>query len=68
MLEDEPQFHKENNCEKCKYYLMIDSGYGYCRRYPPTIKKVSRKKDEITYQLVEWCRRICGEFKSSNKS
>ena len=57
-----------SKCEKCEYYLMIDSGYGYCRRFPPksivTEKHFwSKPEAEIKYQLVEWCRVACGEFK-----
>jgi len=52
-------------CEQCQYYLFIDSGYGYCRRFPPKIEnegKWWKPKWKIHYQLVEWCRRACGEF------
>ena len=58
----------EINCEKCKYYGFFDSGYGYCRRYPPKeiIKKISILgiKIEQDYPLVAWCENICGEFKT----
>lgn len=36
-------------CEKCKYYRMIDSGYGYCI----TLPKVA---------IVPWCRIPCSLF------
>jgi len=52
-------------CKDCKFYIWADSGYGYCRRYPPEMVNLGKwwkPKWEITYQLVEWCRRSCGEF------
>ena len=54
----------EKRCEKCQYYLAIDSGYGYCRRFPPRNKLVGifRKKVKIEYPIVEWDRKVCGEF------
>lgn len=57
----------EHKCELCMFYLFIDSGYGYCKRYPP-IEEISKKhwwsekEYKIHYQVVEWCRRACGEF------
>ena len=58
---------KEKNCEQCKYYVRIDSGYGYCKRYPPKLISERRyfwqpQKFKIEYQITEWCRRACGEF------
>ena len=52
-------------CEICQFYLAIDSGYGYCRRFPPKLKKEKWWKNEwiIEYLITEWCRRACGEFK-----
>jgi len=54
----------ERICEKCQYYLRIDSGYGYCRRFPPQNKMVgiTKKKIKIEYPIVEWDRKACGEF------
>lgn len=68
MFEDDIEFTIEDTqekCEDCKFYLFIDSGYGYCRRFPPKEEKVGRwwkPKWAIYYQLVEWCRIACGEF------
>jgi len=64
---EEVQYSKEKDsiCKGCKFYTWIDSGYGYCRRYPPKVVNVGkwwRPKIQINYQLVEWCRRTCGEF------
>ena len=56
---------KRPKCQDCKFYLMIDSGYGYCRRFPPKIENVGKwwkPKWEIHYQLVEWYRKACGEM------
>jgi len=71
-LEDKAEFTIKDNrdkCENCKFYIMIDSGYGYCRRFPPKIEITGRwwKVKEIHYQLVEWCRRACGEFMKGGK-
>jgi len=68
MLEyGEAQFSSSGDfiCENCKFYIWVDSGYGYCRRYPPKkirIGKWWQPRYRTTYQLVEWCRRACGEF------
>ena len=68
-LDDDAQYAAESRgdakCEDCKFYLWVDSGYGYCRRYPPKDVNVGKwwnPKWKISYQLVEWCRRACGEF------
>lgn len=54
----------ERRCEKCKYYSVIDSAYGYCLRFPPKNKTIGRfkKKTKIEYPIVEWPRKGCGEF------
>jgi len=68
MFEEDVEFtikDDQNKCENCKFYLWIDSGYGYCRRFPPITKNIGKwwKPYWVThYQLVEWCRRACGEF------
>ena len=67
---EEVQYISDDNihshyCEQCKFYIWVDSGYGYCRRYPPKeIKEGSwwKPKYKISYQLVEWDRLACGEF------
>lgn len=41
---------KSDYCEKCKFYLGIDSGYGFCKALPEHI-------------VVAWCRDICSLFK-----
>ena len=53
-----------SRCELCKYYSMIDSGYGYCKRFPPKMRKEKwwRNKWVIEYPTVEWNRKGCGEF------
>jgi len=58
----------ERRCEKCQYYLRIDDGYGYCRRFPPRneIVGIIRKKRKIEYLIVEWNRKACGEFIKEN--
>jgi len=59
----------EKRCENCQYYLRIDSGYGYCRRFPPQNKSVGifRKRRKIEYPIVEWDRKACGEFIKKTK-
>jgi hypothetical protein len=56
-------------CEQCQYYIFIDSGYGYCRRFPPKlVRKIwPSNSARIEYPLTEWCRRSCGEFKTNKK-
>jgi len=57
-----------DKCGDCKFYLMIDSGYGYCCRFPPRTENTSNRwspKWAIHYQSVEWCRIACGEFSKS---
>jgi len=46
-------------CKDCKFYICADSGYGYCRRYPPKDIRAGR---EVSYQRIEECRIACGEF------
>jgi hypothetical protein len=47
---------KLNSCEDCKWYLEIDSGYGYCKALPIPV-------------VVGWCKDICSLFKvKANKS
>lgn len=48
----------DRRCENCIYYSRMDSGYGFCRRYPPT----RNKKNKVEYLIVEWNRKSCGEF------
>lgn len=65
-----------NSCEECKYYHMIDSGYGWCTKNPPwyTIRKIKRVRflsfrrvHYITYPCVPWDLRTCGNFELGNK-
>lgn len=73
-MQEEETTTKGERCDLCKYYIFIDSGYGYCRRYPPrfhpkktfTIQGL-RTKFEILYPIVEWCRRACGEYIIKNE-
>lgn len=63
----------KKNCENCVFYVRLDSGYGYCRRFPPvsTISYLnfSWKKlkfvpiYEFEYQIVVWSTPPCGEYK-----
>lgn len=52
-------------CELCKYYGMIDSGYGFCKRYPPKSLRAGllKPKYRTTYPVVAWDLSACGEFK-----
>jgi len=57
-------------CENCKSYLMIDSGYGHCNRFPPLNKMELKRKGlflipkyEIEYTIVPWDQISCGWFK-----
>ena len=52
----------EPRCEQCKHYGFIDSGYGYCRRYPPKLTKIKFRKWDIVYPETAWCEYACGEF------
>lgn len=68
-MEEDVEFtidDKKDKCEDCTFYLWIDSGYGYCRRFPPRVERLPgrwwRPRWKIQYQLVEWCRKACGEF------
>lgn len=78
----EPIIYKEKDyiCDKCHWYLMIDSGYGYCRRFPPQhlhkikseyIKRFfglfNKTYREYQYPLVAWNNIPCGEFKDNTK-
>ena len=58
---------KQETCYGCDHYSMIDSGYGYCHRFPPKMEQTAnrwwqKQRWGIHYQLVEWDRRACGEF------
>ena len=59
---DEPP---DPRCDQCTQYWFIDSGYGFCRRYPPRVDKVGlfRSKFAIHYPCVPWLYPACGEFK-----
>jgi hypothetical protein len=37
------------SCEKCKWYKMIDAGYGYCMGLPKV-------------EVVPWCKITCSLF------
>ena len=52
-------------CDQCTHYGFIDSGYGWCKRYPPEVYRLGlfRQKFSIAHPQVEWCRHACGEFK-----
>jgi len=63
-------------CEKCDYYIFIDSGYGYCMRFPPIyyIKyfRLSWKLRlvpvyELKYPHIPWCQIPCEEFKRKER-
>lgn len=52
-------------CEDCKYYAMIDSGYGWCLRFPPHFRfwiKWFKFHGADMYPEIPWNTRICGEF------
>ena len=68
MLDEYPEFvgegQEKESCSNCRFYIMIDSGYGFCRRFPPNRVSVGRfwnRQWKIEYQVVEWCRIGCGE-------
>jgi len=62
------------NCEQGRFYKLIDSGYGYCTRFPPlnTLNVYKKKfllifkkrifKNIIEFPVIPWTHRICGEF------
>lgn len=53
-------------CEDCKWYLMIDSAYGYCRRFPPRECIIKKnwfvKYYEDRYPIIVFDSSTCGEF------
>ena len=59
------------SCEDCKFYKMIDSGYGWCIAMPPQYYKSTKtwwfigikEGIECDYPQVEWNRLACGQFK-----
>ena len=56
-------------CENCKFYHIIDSAYGYCKRYPPILVTIKvgflklRKELDFQYPEVTFNTPTCGEFK-----
>lgn len=53
-------------CEQCHYYMMIDSGYGNCRRYPPVLQKIRLRGRLLVsysyeYPVVAFDNPACGE-------
>lgn len=54
----------DKRCELCRHYGFIDSGFGYCRRYPPVLVRVKllKLRYEAEYPEVAWCENACGEF------
>jgi hypothetical protein len=71
---------KDSNycCDKCKYYRMIDSGYGHCIAMPPQwISYKSNIQSPITglftkpemqciYPEVRWDTLPCGFYKQNS--
>ena len=51
-------------CELCYHYGFFDSGYGYCKRYPPQLIRVKwiPPRYDHKYPLVAWCENACGEY------
>jgi len=63
----DPYAKTKSCCENCKWYLMIDSAYGYCRRFPPTQKSPTGRiwfttYYEDRYPIVVFDNSTCGEF------
>ena len=56
-------------CELCKHYGFFDSGYGYCKRYPPQLTRIKfiPPKYDYKYPMVAWCENACGEFSPQSK-
>lgn len=57
----------KTHCEECQFYLMIDSAYGFCRRFPPApiiIRRdwLGRYKYDDVYPTVVFDGSTCGEF------
>ena len=59
-------------CEQCDFYHTIDSGYGWCTRYPPVNHLVQRLFREpvvvATYPEVPWNMKACGEQRQRKES
>jgi len=69
---------EKDRCENCKFYRFWDSGYGFCKRYPPKeVEKTPKhfgvfgwksiKYVAIESQLVPW-NEYCGEYKLKVKN
>ena len=41
---------KDKICYGCSHYLLIDSGYGWCKFNPEPL-------------IVAWCRDVCSQFR-----
>lgn len=41
---------KDNICEFCSFYQVIDSGYGYCKSLPKPV-------------IIPWCKDICSLYR-----
>lgn len=63
---------ESKECENCHFYHMIDSGYGWCTRYPPRIAYrlvvrfliFLRLVRDDSYSIVPWNMKGCGEHKA----
>jgi hypothetical protein len=65
-MEDFPINVQGTDCGGCVFYYMIDSGYGWCTRYPPKniqVKTFWKTTFAFTYPEVPWCCAGCGEYK-----
>jgi len=72
----------KERCELCKYYKMIDSGYGKCKRFPPqwVVKwkwfkssfswfpfKWFMQEVSCIFPEVAWCDKVCSEYDEREK-
>lgn len=55
----------EDRCEKCAFYHMIDSAYGYCKESPPksVIVKLFPFRRDYEYPIVTWNLPCCGRYR-----
>ena len=58
---------KKRECQNCINYKFIDSCFGWCKRFPPTVKRIRKwfKKETYVsvYPMVTYDDGGCGELR-----
>ena len=61
----------KNNCEDCKHYQFIDSGYGRCVKNPPQVHIVRKSafnwENKVSYPVIPWDMRICSYYEEDGQ-